>query len=85
MKTLEKFFLSIFTPSESNGQMLYYGLILFFLANIFVKDHISIIVSTVVVGIILGSRAFVQKLEVGLMDFVFGIAPAVLIYLEIIF
>jgi len=85
MKTIEKIFLSIVTPTESNGQMLYYGLLLYILANLFVKDLIAIILVAVVISIMLGYRGFVAKKTVGLMDFIFGIVPSLLVYFEIIF
>ena len=85
MKTIEKIFTAIVAPSESNGQMLYYGLLLYILANFFVKDFIAIILVAVVISIMLGYRGFVKTKTVGLMDFVFGIGPSILIFFEIIF
>lgn len=85
MDTIKKIFISIFTPTESNGQMLYYGLILYILANIFVKDLVAIILVTCIVAIIIGYKGWIKKSSIGLMDFVFGIAPSLLIYLELIF
>ena len=85
MDTIKKIFLSIITPTESNGQMLYYGLILYILANIFVEDLIAIILVACIIGVIIGYKGWVKKSSIGLMDFIFGIAPSLLIYFELIF